>query len=177
MNTPVSTMSICRLHTTVAGPFRRERLRSLVLWTTRATTLLGEAIVLAITIVKLRRGPLTCRDPTQRRSIAEVVLTNGVLCFSIPLFLNTLIVSLTIAGYDDGSSTSLIMGQCIVPFRDAITSILISRFLLDLGSLSIQVNHVRGQDDSLEERFPSQLSYVVFASPGCDVSAGTVRIE
>ncbi len=90
------------------------------------------------------------------------------------------------------------MGQCIVSFRDAyvhptlpyvlehdlmhvgisrITSILISRFLLDLGSLSIQADHDRGQDDSLEERFPSQLSYVVFASPECDVSAGTVRIE
>ncbi len=89
--------------------------------------------MLVITIVKLRRGPLTCRDPTQRRSIAEVVLTNGgcivlfrqtqlthvlgVLCFryaltslslsvteyvltfcsSIPVFLNTLTVALTIA--------------------------------------------------------------------------------
>ncbi|RDX42338.1 hypothetical protein OH76DRAFT_115569 [Lentinus brumalis] len=80
-------------------------------------------------------------------------------------------------GYDDGSTTSLIMGQCIVFFRDAITSILISRFLLDLGSLSVQVDQARGQDDSLEGRFPSQLSYVVFASPECDVSAGTVRIE
>ncbi|KAI0713069.1 hypothetical protein C8T65DRAFT_739121 [Cerioporus squamosus] len=130
--------------------------------------------------------------PHAERYLTQVT---GVLCFSIPLLLNTLAFALTIVvraipsvpvrmthlstsqGYNANSSTSLTMGQCIVSFRDAITSILISRFLLDLGALRIQASDVCAQDASLEGRFPSQLSYVAFASPEFDDSTGVVGIE
>ena len=55
-----------------------------VLWTTRAATILGEAIVLTITLIKIRprlfsheavRGYLELK---QRRSITEVLLMNGM---------------------------------------------------------------------------------------------------
>ncbi|RPD58622.1 hypothetical protein L226DRAFT_572857 [Lentinus tigrinus ALCF2SS1-7] len=148
----------------------------LVLWTTRATAVLGEGIVLLITLRRIRTGSFNARDPTRRRSIAEVLLTDGILCFSIPLVLNILAMSLTIAG-SNNSNSALTAGQCVVHLRDSITSILISRFLLDLGALRIQANDACGRDDSLEGRFPSQLSYVAFASPECDDSGGAVETE
>lgn len=49
-----------------------------VLFTTRAATLLGETIVLIMTLVKIHAGPFTIQGLLRRYSLAEVLLTDGM---------------------------------------------------------------------------------------------------
>ncbi|KAI0713066.1 hypothetical protein C8T65DRAFT_829115 [Cerioporus squamosus] len=93
-----------------------------------------------------------------RHSIAEVLLTNGVLCFSIPLVLNAITLALTFVGYDNKDGAIMTIGQCVICYRDVITSILISRFLLDLGAFRDDVY----MSDALSSHYhSSHLSFVV----------------
>ncbi|RPD58623.1 hypothetical protein L226DRAFT_572856 [Lentinus tigrinus ALCF2SS1-7] len=109
-------------------------------------------------------------------SCSTAIPPGAVLKPRIPLLLNVLTLALNIKSYD-GSLIYLIMGECIVFFRDAITSILISRFLLDLGMVRIQAGSAVGHDDSVSEYCPSEFSYVTFAVPELDDSVGAVETE
>ena len=55
-----------------------------VLWTTRATTILGESIVLVVTLVKIRAWKMTSIGLTRRRTIAVVLFTDGMLAVPYP---------------------------------------------------------------------------------------------
>ncbi|RPD58614.1 hypothetical protein L226DRAFT_536920 [Lentinus tigrinus ALCF2SS1-7] len=146
---------------------------------TRAINVLGEAIVLVMTIMETRTAGFLSRSwdlsRSRPRTITEVLLNNGVLCFSIPLLLNTIMLALTIPAYDGSSPIALSIAQSLVGFRDAVTSVLISRFLLDLsllktrrwnqenatGSGDLDASGDRtGRGNTLTTHFSSQLSGV-----------------
>ncbi|KAI0713052.1 hypothetical protein C8T65DRAFT_829112 [Cerioporus squamosus] len=129
-----------------------------LLLATRAASLLGEAIVVGVTITKTYGWLSVARDMTRRRPIAEVLLTNGVLCFSIPLLLNALTLALTFVGLNHSDGTALTIGQCVIGYRDVITSILISRFLLDLGTCR---DDVYASDAPSSRYHSSHLSFVL----------------
>ncbi|KAI0691623.1 hypothetical protein C8Q76DRAFT_255345 [Earliella scabrosa] len=105
-----------------------------VLWTSRGAMLLGESIVLGWTLKKTgwkrstRAAAVLGNGCTQ--TLSDVLLNNGIACFAVPLALNAVTLALDIVATD----ASLMVGQCIVSFRDALTTNLISRFLLDLGA-------------------------------------------
>ncbi|KAI0742303.1 hypothetical protein C8Q80DRAFT_1272999 [Daedaleopsis nitida] len=130
---------------------------ALVLWATRAALLLGETIVLAWTLRKTSWGTArSMRTLGQRRTLMEVLLSNGVACFAVPLALNATTLALDIVGTD----IALNVSQCVVCFRDALTTILISRFLLDLGAFGTP----RQEDRDLESANPHWPRTLKFAS-------------
>ncbi|KAI0365851.1 hypothetical protein BV20DRAFT_972582 [Pilatotrama ljubarskyi] len=76
-----------------------------------------------------------------RRSLSGVLFISGISCFGISLFLNVLSLVLANTGNEASEFVAL-----FAHFRDAIISILISRFLLDLLEVRMST------DDSEEER-------------------------
>ncbi|KAI0753789.1 hypothetical protein C8Q74DRAFT_1452512 [Fomes fomentarius] len=102
-----------------------------LLWTSRGTFLLGETIVLVWTFRKTVRWQSTfpIRMHGSSQMLSEVFLNDGVACFGVPLVLNVITLALTFVETD----TAWRVEQCIAIFRDALTTILISRFLLDLA--------------------------------------------
>ncbi|KAI0753791.1 hypothetical protein C8Q74DRAFT_339066 [Fomes fomentarius] len=90
--------------------------------------------------------------------LSEVLFNNGVACFAVPLVLNVITLAFTLVNTQIARSAH----NCLIVFRDALTPILISRFLLDLGAFGA---HQNNGTNSLSEgagtdmmRFVSELS-------------------
>ncbi|KAI0753792.1 hypothetical protein C8Q74DRAFT_1307119 [Fomes fomentarius] len=110
-----------------------------LLWTSRGTLLLGESIVLFWTVkLTWSQRKNTPSVFGRRETLAQVMLTNGTMCFIVPLLFNATTLGLQITGSDNAMSVE----QCIICFRDALTTILISRYLLALGKFGR-----RGEDE------------------------------
>ncbi|KAI0691626.1 hypothetical protein C8Q76DRAFT_758710 [Earliella scabrosa] len=129
-----------------------------LLWLSRIGTLIGESIVILVTLRKTyparSRSPLGC---AASRYITDVILSNGIACFSIPLAFNVVMTAMALKG----TPTSLLIGQCLACFRDSLSSILISRFLLDIGRLRTDISS--GTSESvLTTHFASELSGVTY---------------
>ncbi|KAI0742307.1 hypothetical protein C8Q80DRAFT_1187442 [Daedaleopsis nitida] len=103
-----------------------------LLWASRAALLLGESIVLLWTLMATRSTRGYPNRSDRSRTLAEVLLNNGIACFVLPLVLNAVVLALDLKN----TTLTLSVGQSIVVFRDALTTILVSRFLLQLGALS-----------------------------------------
>ncbi|KAI0753787.1 hypothetical protein C8Q74DRAFT_338795 [Fomes fomentarius] len=108
-----------------------------------------------------RLAPWRCK--CRPRTIVWILCKNGIACFIFPLVMNAVTLALNVV--TEGAAS---MGQCIIVFRDAITTILISRFLLDLGTLSARSNSefdsLGTAPDTLTSHF-SSTSFETFVSP------------
>nr|VWP02063.1 Copper transport protein CTR1 [Ganoderma boninense] len=60
----------------------------------------------------------------------------GIMCFAIPLVLNVVVLAAYITKKTDNVTTAATALDLVRAFRDPITSILVSRFLLELCELS-----------------------------------------
>ncbi|PIL26385.1 hypothetical protein GSI_12142 [Ganoderma sinense ZZ0214-1] len=60
----------------------------------------------------------------------------GVMCFSVPLVLNVVVLAAYITNSPDNGTIAAAALDLVRAFRDPITSILVSRFLLELCELS-----------------------------------------
>ncbi|KAI0753786.1 hypothetical protein C8Q74DRAFT_1222327 [Fomes fomentarius] len=107
----------------------------IVLLGSRASTLLGEAIVIAITLKKTYRlqRASSYSDDSCLHPLVRVLLSNSILCFSVPLIFNVLVTVLSLVE----NPVAFSVGQSLAAFRDSLSSILVSRFLLDIGKLSV----------------------------------------
>ncbi|KAI0691622.1 hypothetical protein C8Q76DRAFT_758684 [Earliella scabrosa] len=143
-----------------------------VLWASRGAMLLGESLVLFWTLKKTVSFPLTFTSEFpistppaygRTRTLAEVVRNN---------VLNLTTLALVIVH----SEMSLITSQCIVNIRDALTTILVSRYLLELGvfgTCKVQDE----QFDISDETCPMYFTSGPDASRGRASAAALPRIE
>ncbi|KAM5541487.1 hypothetical protein V8D89_004677 [Ganoderma adspersum] len=100
----------------------------------RAGSLLAEAIIIALTLKKSMASLKAAWAPS--KSFVEMLLLNSVLCFSIPLVLNAIVLAAYVTKTPDNATISAAVLDLVRAFRDPITSILVSRFLLELCELS-----------------------------------------
>ncbi|KAI1787113.1 hypothetical protein LXA43DRAFT_738690 [Ganoderma leucocontextum] len=70
------------------------------------------------------------------KSFVGILLRNSVMCFSIPLVLNVIVLAAYVTKTQDGTTTAAVALSLVRALRDPITSILVSRFLLELCELS-----------------------------------------
>ncbi|KAH9926559.1 uncharacterized protein BXZ73DRAFT_102820 [Epithele typhae] len=95
----------------------------------------GELIVIIATIRKtfsIHARRAGYNDP--RGSIGRVLLENGIACFCIPTALNIIVF---VSGFVSGRTAYTALANYTGVFRDGITSILISRYLLELASFRV----------------------------------------
>ncbi|KAI0742448.1 hypothetical protein C8Q80DRAFT_1188468 [Daedaleopsis nitida] len=139
-----------------------------MLWSTRATTILGESIVLAWTLKVVYQTRASCGNVTRFSNLLHVLLDNGEAAdyFLIPLVLNI------------ASAALVVVIVRLYPHNrghaNAISSILISRFILALRSLGAEPHSRAGadmQDVTLSTHFPSNLTTAIFVVPELDAGA------
>ncbi|TBU23787.1 hypothetical protein BD311DRAFT_703315 [Dichomitus squalens] len=94
----------------------------------RPLAVLADLIVLTLTWLKTQETWLSLRNSKHSRSLPVVLLENGFVCF----FVST---SLHIASWAILLRAEVLVGQYLSTIRDAVISVLLSRFILDLSSL------------------------------------------
>ncbi|KAI0713033.1 hypothetical protein C8T65DRAFT_645924 [Cerioporus squamosus] len=110
----------------------------------RTAIILSEVIVVALTWSKTRRT-LRKASPHMSQSGAStlpaVLLRNGILCFVLPIVMTSIVWAL-----DEKSSQRITaeVVEYIGQARDALNSIVTSRFLLDLSELAARVEASAG---------------------------------
>ncbi|KAM5530948.1 hypothetical protein V8D89_015393 [Ganoderma adspersum] len=110
---------------TVQGPITNQLANTFTL-VSRASLIAAEVIVLVVTwIATYRRSAL--REKRQRQTLAHVILFNG----EAMLFLNCLQLGFTLAS-PVGPTRKVLNVSEVTNFSEPITSVLITRFLLDL---------------------------------------------
>ncbi|KAI0770471.1 hypothetical protein C8Q74DRAFT_1275610, partial [Fomes fomentarius] len=135
-----------------------------LIWVAQGSMIFADSIVLVLTLRKLYRGHPNLRLGCQCDGISEVLFTNGLVCFIVPMLLNLT----TLALRTKYMQTTLgPVGQCVAVFRDALTTNLISRFLLDLGMLRHREHEMDNSEwgGVLTSHFSSALSNVTFILP------------
>ncbi|KAI0753788.1 hypothetical protein C8Q74DRAFT_1222329 [Fomes fomentarius] len=90
---------------------------------------------------------------------------------SVPLVFNVITLALTLVDTDMAAS----IGQCVVVFRDALTTILVSRFLLDLGAFGVHPNN--GTNASTEGAGTGTMRFASELSDSHAESEGSVKRE
>ncbi|KAL7278430.1 hypothetical protein ACG7TL_007427 [Trametes sanguinea] len=117
------------------GPNTSTVFISIISYCSRGSIVLSECIVILLTWREAGfsfgrsagHGQESASSVRKARSIRDVLFLNGTMCFGASLVMNALTLGLLAAGDNADQATEL-----FAYFRDAITSILASRFLLDL---------------------------------------------
>ncbi|OBZ69330.1 hypothetical protein A0H81_10860 [Grifola frondosa] len=135
-------------------PLDRHQL-SPVLVVTRASLILSDVIVLAITWWKTYEIKRAASQANLTASLAMLLLRDGTLYFVVLLTFNVLHVAFVFTGQ---FTMSLV-------FEEPLTSILISRFLLNLREVSLS-----GQNGGLETERPSFIRSGMEGPPGFTAS-------
>ncbi|KAI9070164.1 hypothetical protein FKP32DRAFT_1682629 [Trametes sanguinea] len=120
------------------GPNTSTVFISIISYCSRGSIVLAECIVIVLTwreaglsfSCSAEHGQTSVRSVRKPRSIRDVLFLNGSVCFGASLAMNALTLGLLGAGDNADQAVEL-----FAYFRDAITSILASRFLLDLLEL------------------------------------------
>ncbi|TBU23772.1 hypothetical protein BD311DRAFT_799793 [Dichomitus squalens] len=97
----------------------------------------GELIIIALTLK--RTSPILVTSQHQPpRALASTLLQNSVICFSIPLVFNLIVLVNAFAVTSENENTIRSRVMIIVGnLRDPVTAILVSRFLLDLAEYAL----------------------------------------
>ncbi|KAI0767234.1 hypothetical protein C8Q74DRAFT_1279038 [Fomes fomentarius] len=131
-----------------------------MLLVTRASTVLGESMVIVATLKLAFTRRM--RSPGSSGSLIGVLLSNSIICFSLPLVLNvlsTVFALIEISILNDAP-------QIIVFGRDVLTSILMSHFILNIAKLNACYNDAAGRSNErttmLTTQFAPDLSDVTY---------------
>ncbi|KAI1795386.1 hypothetical protein LXA43DRAFT_992523 [Ganoderma leucocontextum] len=113
--------------------------RATMIIASRTIFLVSEIIVMTLTwrntIMDQR---LIRRLPPRAHSLQRVLLVNGIMCFAVSFILNGLMFTMELASGSKGSRMAECLRQIVNivgPFRNSISTILLSRFLLELEKL------------------------------------------
>ncbi|TBU36547.1 hypothetical protein BD309DRAFT_1013453, partial [Dichomitus squalens] len=100
----------------------------------------GELIIIALTLK--RTSPILVTSQHQPpQALASTLLQNSVICFSIPLVFNLIVLvnAFTVTSENENIIRSRVM-IIVGNLRDPVTAILVSRFLLDLAEYSLRAH-------------------------------------
>ncbi|KAI0753769.1 hypothetical protein C8Q74DRAFT_335481 [Fomes fomentarius] len=106
-----------------------------MIWASRASMLASETIVILLTLKVTYRSLADLKLRTKTITLSQVLLKNGIHCFFIPALLIICTMVINVQTQD-----GIVAEGTVADIRDATTSILISRFLLELLQVGAEWN-------------------------------------